>query len=196
LLDSGCEWRYNKPISNGNIGSNIMKVFRNVAPKTITVIDDSVFYGITRYSINDISKLKTKENLPPSVIKQILDAYTGKSTEEEIREFATDEDFAVRYAIAKSGHALGIMLYDEYSMIREEVAKHGYGLDILINDRIAGVRIAVAKQGYGLDKLVKDPRPEVRMAVAEQGYGLRTLALDMDKYVRKVAKQKLAEATV
>jgi HEAT repeat protein len=173
-----------------------MKVFRDIAPKTITIIDDSVFYGITRYSINDISKLKTKENLPPSVIVKILDAYTGKSTEEEIREFATDEDFAVRYAIAKSGHALGIMLFDEYSMIREEVAKHGYGLDTLIKDRVAGVRIAVAKQGYGLDKLVNDPRPEVRIAVAEQHYGLNTLARDPDKYVRQVAKHKLAEIKV
>jgi hypothetical protein len=179
--------------SNGTFEGYIMKVFRDIAYKTIILIDDSVFYGITRYNINDISKLKTKENLPPSVIEKILSAYTGKSTEEEIRAFATDEDFTVRYAIAKSGHALGIMLYDEYSMIREEVAKHGYGLDTLINDRVSGVRIAVAKQGYGLDKLINDPRPEVRMAVAEQGYGLKTLALDTDKYVRQVARQKMAD---
>jgi hypothetical protein len=169
-----------------------MKVFRNVAPKTIVLIDGVVFYGITRYSIDNISELKMKEDIPPCVIKEILDAYTGMSTEEEVRAFATDEDFAVRYAIAKSGHALGILVYDEHYMIREEVAKHGFGLDTLIKDSYSGVRVTVAQQGYGLDKLIGDHRPEVRMAVAEQGYGLKTLARDPDKYVRQVAKQKMA----
>jgi hypothetical protein len=171
-----------------------MKVFRDIACKTVVVIDDSVFYGITRYSIDEIHKLQEK-GLPPSVIEKILRSCTGKSTEEEIRVFATDEDFTVRYAIAKSGHALDILLHDEYSMIREEVAKHGYGLDTLVKDPVPGVRIAVAKQGYGLDKLINDPRPEVRIAVAEQGYGIETLALDTDKHVRRVARQKQAAVT-
>jgi hypothetical protein len=170
-----------------------MKVFHIDSYKTIVLIDDAIFYGVTLYSLENISVLKMKENIPDNIINEILNAYAGTSTEEEVCSFAIDEDFIVRYAIAQHGRALDILINDEHYMIRKEVANHGYGLDVLINDTYSSVRVAVAQKGYGLDKLINDHRPEVRMVVAEQGYGLKTLARDTDKYVRHVAKQRLAE---
>ena len=58
-------------------------------------------------------------------------------------EFATDEEFEVRYFTVKAGKYLNILVNDYNYYIRIEVAEKGYGLDKLINDENVFVREAV-----------------------------------------------------
>ena len=126
-----------------------MKVLRDHFDGNATIlINDRIINGCQNFTMEEADKILKRYNVPDIIWQQVLDSYTGVSTEEEILAFVEDSDWRVRLA----------------------VANQGYGLEKLVDDSNWVVRLIVAEQGYGLEKLVDDPHWKVRRAVANQGY--------------------------
>lgn len=100
-------------------------------------------------------------------------------------------EYYEKIKLIRQGKYLDIFIEDEDWRIRYNLAKIGYGLDILVNDEEAYVRIQVAKQGYRLDTLINDKYETVRQEVARQGYGLNQLIHDEYRLVEDTVKEYL-----
>jgi uncharacterized protein YcgL (UPF0745 family) len=152
-----------------------MKVLRNhFKGKPIIFIGDNVIYDGMIFDSTNLDKLFEMFDIP-SLVEQDIINNIGFFSANKIRQFAYDDDEEVRFAIAKCGFALDILVNDKEWFIREAVANHGYGLNILINDESPYVRAAVARQGYGLGILMKDENIMVRQATVAKFIVFRCL---------------------
>lgn len=122
-----------------------MKVFENHFDGNPTIlIDDRIINSCQNFTIEEAPKVFEKYNVPEKYRKDVLDNYTGKSTEEEILKFIDHPHWLVREAIANQGYELDTLVNDPNWFVREAVAKQGYGLEILVYDPDWFVRLSVA----------------------------------------------------
>jgi hypothetical protein len=136
-----------------------MKVIRNFfMGKTVVFIDDNIVFDGIRFTRETLEDFFDIFYISKEKFQELINNYTGeKSSDDEVRKYATDPDPDVRHAIALCGKALDILVNDEDWLVRKEVAEQCYGLYKLVNDKDPMVRQTVAKKGYCLDILVNDP---------------------------------------
>ncbi len=166
-----------------------MKVLRDhYDSKPTVLIDEWIINGCVKFKLENAAPILEEHNVSASQWKQVLDAYTGVSSLEEIEAYLNDSDFRVKVAIVQAGYFLDRLSTDDNWLVRLEVrcalAEQGRELERLIDDEHFTVREVVARQGYGLDRLVSDSNWPVRRAVAGKGYGLDILLNDSDSVVR------------
>ena len=142
-----------------------MKVLHNHHyGKPTILIHDRIINGCQDFTIEQLDEICSQYDVPADEKQQVLDAYTGKSTEEEINQYINDDDPSVRKAVAIYGND-----------------KHR---DQLVNDDYWGVRYAVAQYGNDKhrDQLLSDDHWRVRNAVAIYGTDQHREILMNDDY--------------
>lgn len=121
-------------------------------------------------------------NFTQEQIDEMMLTYLGKKilikNKINLDILVNDENFFIRYAVAKQGYGFDVLIHDSSVDIRSEIARQGYGLDTLIEDEDWFVRIEVACHGFGIERLINDEDEDV-VEVSNQLKGVKqTIVID------------------
>ena len=97
-----------------------MTVLRNHFNGNNTIlINDRIINGCQNFTLAEAEPILAEFKVPAEVWQEVLDAYTGTSTEAEIMQYVQDEDWRVRRAVARQGYGLDVLINDENCAVRD-----------------------------------------------------------------------------
>ena len=129
-----------------------MKVLRDhFDGKATILIHDRIINGCEDFTLAEADVVLRENDVPADVWQQVLDVYTGVSTDAEIDGFVNDKDRDVRLAIAQYGNNdhRSLLVKDASPTVRLTVAQYGNNdhRSALLGDNDWFVRRTVTEYG-------------------------------------------------